>query len=87
MLNPNNKYLQRCESIGKEGHLIQNLKTIDGATLMTQPFAFLPFVVETLLSQGLHILTGSPKVGKSWLALWLAVSVARGEPVWGKPVK
>ena len=33
-------------------------------------------------SQGLHILAGSPKVGKSWLALWLAVTVAKGEPVW-----
>ena len=32
--------------------------------------------------QGLHILAGSPKVGKSWLALWLAVTVAKGEPVW-----
>ena len=39
-------------------------------------------MVDTLLSQGLHILAGSPKVGKSWLALWLAVTVAKGEPVW-----
>ena len=36
-----------------------------------------------LLSQGLHILAGSPKVGKSWLALWLAGTVAKGEAVWG----
>ncbi|MEG1579089.1 MAG: AAA family ATPase, partial [Oscillospiraceae bacterium] len=40
-------------------------------------------MVDTLLSQGLHILAGSPKVGKSWLALWLAVSVAKGEAIWG----
>ena len=26
-------------------------------------------------------------MGKSWLALWLAVMVAKGEPVWGMPVK
>ena len=26
-------------------------------------------------------------MGKSWLALWLAVTVAKGEPVWGLPVK
>lgn len=45
------------------------------------------FVVDTLLSQGLHVLAGSPKVGKSWLALWLAVTVAKGEPVWGMSVK
>jgi Predicted ATP-dependent serine protease len=61
----------------------KTLSTIDGATLMSTPLQPLNFAVDTLLSQGLHILAGSPKVGKSWLALWLAVSVAKGEPVWG----
>jgi len=61
----------------------KSLNTIDGATLMSTPLRPLNFVVDTLLSQGLHILAGSPKVGKSWLALWLAVSVAKGEPIWG----
>ena len=65
----------------------KRLRTIDGATLMSQPIQPLNFVVDTLLSQGLHILAGSPKVGKSWLALWLAVTVAKGEPIWGMPVK
>ena len=64
-----------------------NLKTIDGATLMSQPLQPLNFVVDTLISQGLHILAGSPKVGKSWLALWLVVTVAKGEPIWGMRVK
>ena len=66
---------------------MQKLNTIDGATLMTQPFTPMPFVIESLLSQGLHILAGSPKVGKSWLALWLSVQVANGDPIWGMPVK
>ncbi len=26
-------------------------------------------------------------MGKSWLALWLAVTVAKGEPVWGMSVR
>ena len=63
------------------------LQTIDGETLMSRPLTPLNFVVDTLLSQGLHILAGSPKVGKSWLALWLAVTVAKGESVWGMGVK
>ncbi len=63
------------------------LLTIDGEMLMSQPLTPLNFVVDTLLSQGLHILAGSPKVGKSWLALWLAVTVAKGEAVWGMGVK
>lgn len=65
----------------------QRLNTIDGASLMSKPFVPLPFIVDALLSQGLHILAGSPKVGKSWLALWLALTVAKGESVWGMPVR
>ena len=63
------------------------LVTVDGRTLMDRPLEPHNFVVDTLISQGLHILAGSPKVGKSWLALWLAVTVAKGEPVWGMSVK
>lgn len=58
------------------------LNMIDGAALMSRPLRPPDFVVDSLLSQGLHILAGSPKVGKSWLVLWLAVMVAKGEPVW-----
>ena len=65
----------------------KRLETIDGEQLMSMPLKPLDFVVDSLLSQGLHILAGSPKVGKSWLALWLAVTVAKGEPVWGMNVK
>lgn len=63
------------------------LVTVDGRTLMDRPLEPPNFVVDTLIAQGLHILAGSPKVGKSWLALWLAVTVAKGEPVWGMSVK
>ena len=63
------------------------LNTINGAALMSQPLRPPGFVVDGLLAQGLHILAGSPKVGKSWLALWLAVTVAKGEPVWDMATK
>ena len=66
---------------------IAQLRTVDGQTLMSQPLHPPNFVVDTLISQGLHILAGSPKVGKSWLALWLSVMVAKGETVWGMSVK
>ena len=65
----------------------KRLQTIDGESLMSLPLTPLNFVVDTLLSQGLHLLAGSPKVGKSWLALWLSVMVAKGEPVWKMPTK
>ena len=60
---------------------VQTLNTIDGETLMSSPMEPMCFVVDSLISQGLHILAGAPKVGKSWLALWLATTIAKGEPV------
>lgn len=38
------------------------------------------FIVEKMLYPGLYILAGAPKVGKSWLALDLCLSVADGHP-------
>jgi len=58
------------------------LDTIDGETLMTSPLQPVKFIAGDFLPQGLHILSGSPKSGKSWLALWLCLQVAKGEPVW-----
>ena len=59
-----------------------HLRTIDGEALMNRPLIPIPFVIQSLLPIGLHILAGAPKVGKSWLALWLCLQVAKGEPVW-----
>ena len=66
---------------------VQTLNTIDGETLMSTPMEPMSFVVDLLISQGLHILAGAPKVGKSWLALWLATTIAKGDPVWDLPTK
>ena len=47
---------------------------------MTTPMKPIKFLVDKMLGQGLYILAGAPKVGKSWLALDLCLSVAKGEP-------
>ena len=39
-------------------------------------------MVDDLLPQGLHLLAGAPKIGKSWLALWLCLCAAQGKPLW-----
>ena len=57
-------------------------RTIDGETLMNTPLTPVPFIIHSLMPAGLHILAGAPKAGKSWLALWLCLQVAKGEPVW-----
>jgi len=61
----------------------KRFQTIDGETLMNAPLTPVPFVVDGLLAPGLNLLAGAAKVGKSWLALWLSVAVARGEDIWG----
>ena len=58
------------------------LETMDAETLMTTPLEQLKFIVDGLIPQGLHILAGSPKIGKSWLSLWICLQVAKGEKVW-----
>ena len=60
----------------------RKLHTINADTLQTIAYEPIPFVVEDLLPQGLHLLAGAPKIGKSWLALWLCLRVAQGEPLW-----
>lgn len=63
--------------------MTKKLETMDAETLMETPMEPLKFIVQGLLPQGLHILAGAPKIGKSWLALWICLQVAKGEPVWG----
>ena len=40
------------------------------------------FVIKDLLPQGLAIIGGAPKVGKSWLMLDWCVRIAKGETIW-----
>ena len=51
---------------------MKKLETSDAETLLGIPYEPLSCVVEDLLPQGLHLLAGAPKIGKSWLALTAA---------------
>lgn len=53
----------------------KKIQTIDGATLMNMPLEELRFIVDSIIPQGLRILSGQPKVGKSWLLLSLCLNV------------
>jgi RecA-family ATPase len=59
------------------------LETITAEELVNTPLSSPRWVVEDLIGVGVTLLVGSPKVGKSWLALRLAECVSRGEPLWG----
>lgn len=63
----------------------QPLTYMDGETLMNTVLPPIRFVISQLPPQGLHVLAGAPKVGKSWLSLWLCLQVAKGKPAWEFP--
>lgn len=56
---------------------------ITSAELARMEFAEVHFVYEGLLPVGLAVLAGRPKIGKSWLALLIARSVALGRDLLG----
>ncbi len=61
---------------------MNKLSVIDGETLLDMDLKAPRFCVQNFLPQGLSILGGAPKMGKSWLVLDLCVRIAKGEPVW-----
>jgi len=61
--------------------LLTKLNTINCEELMTEPQKPIEFVVDNLITQGLFIPAGAPKIGKSWLALDICLSVTKVEKV------
>jgi hypothetical protein len=53
------------------------------ADLREMEFPAVSYVIPDLIPEGLTILAGRPKIGKSWAALELAIGVAAGKPVFG----
>lgn len=60
----------------------EKLKTISCEVLMNTDISPTEFIVSKILPQGLHILGGSPKIGKSWFVLYLCLQIAKGEKLW-----
>ena len=61
------------------------LTVIDGETLMDTRLEPTRFCIDTLLPQGITILGGAPKIGKSWWVLDICIRIAKGESVWDMP--
>ena len=59
-----------------------SLSTINGKHLMEEELTPVRYIIDDMISAGVHILAGSPKIGKSWMSLWLCLSVANGTDVW-----
>ncbi|HEY8594562.1 MAG TPA: AAA family ATPase [Devosiaceae bacterium] len=60
------------------------LQTFTANDLQAMDFPPLEFFVDGLITEGLTLLAGKPKMGKSWMALDLAMSVAIGSEALGE---
>ena len=68
--------LARTDSITAFGEPYKRFGKIQAMTmpeLMETRFRIRPAVVDGLLPAGTYLLAGAPKIGKSWLALWLCL--------------
>lgn len=66
---------------------VKLLEVVDGETLMDMQFPKSRFCIQSLLPQGVSILGGAPKTGKSWMVLDWCVRIAKGEDVWNLPTE
>ena len=66
---------------------MDKLKTVNCEQLMTTPLKPIEFCIDGMISTGLFLLAGAPKVGKSWLVLDMALSIAKGEKLLGRETK
>ena len=60
------------------------LEFISSVTIMNTPMKKQRFVVDGMIYPGLHILSGDPKIGKSWMMMDMCFSVAKGENFLGR---
>ena len=63
------------------------LSTVESDELYEKQIPKRRYVVAELMPEGLMLLFGPPKVGKSFLVLNLCISVAKGEPFLGYPTE
>ena len=61
---------------------ITSLDVIHADELMDKQFENTGSLIDGFIGRGVYLLAGSPKIGKSWLVLWLAHRVCLGETVW-----
>lgn len=77
---PDDSALEKVERAYREystGELI-TLSPISGQTILSTEYPPINFIVPGMLAEGLVLLAGRPKIGKSFMALNLAVAVSAG---------
>ena len=63
------------------------IQLIDAEALYYKPLEHPKMLIDGVLSDGLAIMAGDSKIGKSWMVLWMCLQIIKGEPVWGLPTR
>ena len=63
------------------------IQLIDAETLYYKPLEHPKMLIDGVLSDGLAIMAGDSKIGKSWMGLWMCLQISKGEPVWSLPTR
>lgn len=64
---------------------MNKIQLIDAETLYYKPLAHPRMLIDGILADGLAVMAGDSKIGKSWMVLWLCLQISKGEPVWASP--
>lgn len=62
----------------------KKLELISSVEIMNTPMKKQRFIIDGMVYPGLHILSGDPKIGKSWMMLDMCLAVAKGENFIGR---
>lgn len=62
----------------------KKINFISSVEIMNTPMKKQRFIVDGMIYPGIHILSGDPKIGKSWMMLDMCLAVAKGENFLGR---
>ena len=62
----------------------KKINFISSVEIMNTPMKKQRFIVDGMIYPGIHILSGGPKIGKSWMMLDMCLAVAKGENFLGR---
>lgn len=63
------------------------IKPISAEQLYAKPFKTSPALIDGIIPKGMTVIGGPSKIGKSWMALDLAIAVASGGEFLGRQVR
>ena len=59
---------------------MNKIQLIDAETLYYKPLAHPRMLIDGILADGLAVMAGDSKIGKSWMVLWLCLQIGKGHP-------